>query len=86
MLMRVWAISLLTSCFCLQAECIRSTDLENKVLPIGGPGEAMSALQQGTMLFDILGMEPKFVKVPIEVMDTVIKVLDGFAGFFANMR
>jgi hypothetical protein len=24
--------------------------------------------------------------VPIEVMDTVIKVLDGFAGFFANMR
>ena len=56
------------------------------MLPIGGPGEAMSALQQGTMLFDILGMEPKFVKVPIEVMDTVIKVLDGFVGFFANMR
>ena len=38
------------------------------------------------MLFDILGMEPKFVKVPIEVMDGVIKILDTFAGFFANMR
>jgi divinyl chlorophyllide a 8-vinyl-reductase len=38
------------------------------------------------MLFEILDMEPKFVKVPIEVMDGVIKVLDTFAGFFANMR
>ena len=68
------------------AECVRDPALENKVLPIGGPGEAMSALQQGTMLFEILSMEPKFVKVPIEVMDGVIKVLDTFAGFFANMR
>ena len=68
------------------AECIRDAALENRVLPIGGPGEAMSALQQGTMLFDILDMDPKFVKVPIEVMDGVIKVLDTFAGFFSNMR
>lgn len=56
------------------------------MLPIGGPGEAMSALQQGTMLFEILGKEPNFVKVPIEVMDVVIKVLDVFAGFLGNMR
>ena len=33
-----------------------------------------------------LGKEPNFVKVPIEVMDVVIKVLDTFAGFFGNMR
>ena len=46
----------------------------------------MSALQQGTMLFEILDMEPKFVKVPIEIMDVVIKVLDVFAGFFSNMK
>ena len=68
------------------AECIRDPALENKVLPIGGPGEAMSALQQGTMLFEILDMEPKFVKVPIEVMDGVIKVLDTFAGFRQHAR
>ncbi len=37
------------------------------------------------MLFELLEMEPKFIKVPIEVMDTVIKVLDFFAGFFGNM-
>lgn len=68
------------------ADSIREPEMMNKVLPIGGPGEAMSALQQGTMLFELLEMEPKFVKVPIEVMDVVIKVLDVFAGFFANMK
>jgi divinyl chlorophyllide a 8-vinyl-reductase len=68
------------------ADSIREPEMTNKVLPIGGPGEAMSALQQGTMLFELLEMEPKFVKVPIEVMDVVIKVLDVFAGFFANMK
>ena len=68
------------------ADTIREPELLNKVLPIGGPGEALSALQQGTMLFEILDMEPKFVKVPIEIMDVVIKVLDVFAGFFSNMK
>mmetsp|Transcript_3945 Transcript_3945/g.6163 ORF Transcript_3945/g.6163 Transcript_3945/m.6163 type:complete len:390 (+) Transcript_3945:50-1219(+) len=68
------------------AKCIRDKSLENKVLPIGGPGEAMSALQQGTMLFKILEKEPNFIKVPIEVMDVVIKVLDTFAGLLGNMR
>ena len=66
-------------------ECIRDESLENKILPIGGPGKALSALEQGTMLFEILGMEPKFIKVPIEIMDGVIKLLDFFAGFFENM-
>jgi len=68
------------------ADAIREPAMMNKVLPIGGPGKAMSALEQGTMLFELLEMEPKFVKVPIEVMDVVIKVLDVFAGFFANMK
>lgn len=68
------------------ADSIREPEMLNKVLPIGGPGEAMSALQQGTMLFELLEMEPKFIKVPIEVMDVVIKVLDVFAGFFSNMK
>jgi divinyl chlorophyllide a 8-vinyl-reductase len=68
------------------ADSIREPEMMNKVLPIGGPGEALSALQQGNMLFELLDMEPKFVKVPIEIMDGVIKVLDFFAGFFSNMK
>ena len=43
--------------------CIEDEDKCNKVLPIGGPGEAMTALQQGNVLFDILGKKPFFIKV-----------------------
>lgn len=68
------------------ADCIEDPALQNKVLPIGGPDEALSALQQGTMLFELLGKEPSFVKVPIEVMDTVIAVFDFLAGFFPNLK
>jgi divinyl chlorophyllide a 8-vinyl-reductase len=61
--------------------CIEDEDKCNKVLPIGGPGEAMTALQQGNVLFDILGKKPFFIKVPLGLMDFVIGILDFFAGF-----
>lgn len=32
-----------------------------QVLPIGGPGKALSAKEQGEMLFEVLGKEPKFI-------------------------
>mmetsp|Transcript_12048 Transcript_12048/g.25319 ORF Transcript_12048/g.25319 Transcript_12048/m.25319 type:complete len:250 (-) Transcript_12048:277-1026(-) len=68
------------------ADCIEQPELQNKLLPIGGPGEAMTALQQGQMLFDILGKEPKFVKVPIEIMEGAIKFFDFLVGFFPSLR
>merc|ERR1719498_139690 len=33
------------------AECITEPSLQNKILPIGGPGEALTPLQQSEMLF-----------------------------------
>lgn len=63
------------------ADCVENPDLENKILPIGGPGEAMTALQQGNMLFDILDKKPFFIKVPIGLMDGVIGVLDVLKQF-----
>jgi hypothetical protein len=44
-------------------DCVEQEALWNQVLPIGGPGEAMTALQQGEMLFKLLDKEPKFIKV-----------------------
>jgi len=67
-------------------DCVEQEALWNKVLPIGGPGEAMTALQQGEMLFKLLDKEPKFIKVPIEVMDAAIKVCDVLAGLFPGIR
>ncbi len=45
------------------ANCVEDESLQNKVLPIGGPGEALTPLQQGNMLFEILDKKPFFIKV-----------------------
>lgn len=57
------------------ADCILDADKANRILPVGGPGAALTPLEQGEMLFRLLGKEPKFVKVPIGVMDLVLGVL-----------
>ncbi|KAK3147249.1 hypothetical protein QOZ80_3BG0280040 [Eleusine coracana subsp. coracana] len=68
------------------ADCIFDVDKANKVLPIGGPGKALTPLEQGEMLFRLLGREPKFIKVPIQIMDGVIWVLDGLAKLFPGLE
>jgi len=57
------------------AECINDTTRHNKVLPLGGPGPAISPLQQGLMLFDLMGKPPKFKRVPVALLDVIIAVL-----------
>ncbi|XP_021771177.1 divinyl chlorophyllide a 8-vinyl-reductase, chloroplastic-like [Chenopodium quinoa] len=58
----------------------------NKVLPIGGPGKALTPLEQGEMLFRLLEKEPKFIKVPIEIMDFAIGVLDFLAKVIPSLE
>eukprot|EP00238_Polyblepharides_amylifera_P010628 CAMPEP_0196579952 /NCGR_PEP_ID=MMETSP1081-20130531/25910_1 /TAXON_ID=36882 /ORGANISM="Pyramimonas amylifera, Strain CCMP720" /LENGTH=419 /DNA_ID=CAMNT_0041899685 /DNA_START=50 /DNA_END=1309 /DNA_ORIENTATION=- len=67
------------------ADCIEDPTLQNQMLPIGGPGEAMTALQQGQMLFKLLEKEEKFIKVPIEIMTGAIKVFDVLASVFGGL-
>ncbi|GMP76756.1 hypothetical protein CsSME_00033300 [Camellia sinensis var. sinensis] len=68
------------------ADCVLSQDKFNRVLPIGGPGKALTPLEQGEILFRILGREPKFFKVPIEIMDFAIGVLDFLVKIFPAME
>ena len=44
------------------ADCIRDPKLWDKVLPIGGPGPALSAKEQGDILFDVLEKKPFFLQ------------------------
>lgn len=67
------------------ADCVLEEEKINKVLPVGGPGKALTPLEQGEILFRILGREPKFLRVPIEIMDFVIGVLDGVAKVFPGV-
>ncbi len=61
------------------AGCLTDASRQNRVLPIGGPGEAITPRQQGALLFAAAGLPPKFKQVPVALMDTIIAVL-GTAG------
>ncbi|KAE8725901.1 Divinyl chlorophyllide a 8-vinyl-reductase [Hibiscus syriacus] len=68
------------------ADCVLKEDKINRVLPIGGPGKALTPLEQGEILFKLLGKEPKFLKVPIGIMDFAIGVLDFLVKIFPAME
>ncbi|GAV87357.1 NAD_binding_10 domain-containing protein, partial [Cephalotus follicularis] len=68
------------------SDCVLSADKINKILPIGGPGKALTPLEQGEMLFKLLGKEPKFLKVPIGIMDFAIGALDFLVKIFPSVE
>ncbi|KAK8332070.1 hypothetical protein V6Z12_A10G116200 [Gossypium hirsutum] len=51
-----------------------------------GPGKALTPLEQGEMLFKLVGKEPKFLKVPIGIMDFAIGILDFLVKIFPSME
>lgn len=57
------------------ADCLHDSTRHNRILPIGGPGPAITPLQQGQMLFELLGQPPRFKRVPVRLMDGIIKGL-----------
>lgn len=52
--------------------CLEDPALQNRVLPIGGPGPAITPREQGEMLFDALGLPPRFKHVPVGLMRAII--------------
>ncbi len=68
------------------ADCLEDPSRQNKILPIGGPGKAISAKEQGELLFELLGREPKFKKVPIQIFDVIIPVLTALSKLFPKLQ
>jgi divinyl chlorophyllide a 8-vinyl-reductase len=62
--------------------CIDDKSKHNKIIDLGGPDEGMTMKQQGEMIFDILGKEPKFWTAPVGIFDAVIGFLAFFGKFF----
>ena len=56
-------------------ECLDDPARHNRVLPIGGPGDALSPRQQGEQLFALLGRPPRFKHVPVALLDVIVAVL-----------
>ena len=57
------------------ADCLDQPELQNRILPIGGPGPAITSREQGDKLFALLGRPPKFSHVPVALLDVIIAVL-----------
>lgn len=53
------------------AQCLEDEDRWNRILPIGGPGEAITPRRQGEVLFDLLGRRPRFRSVPVALIDVI---------------
>lgn len=55
--------------------CIHDQTRHNRILPIGGPGAAITPREQGEKLFELLGQEVRFKQIPVVMMDVIIAVL-----------
>lgn len=55
--------------------CLSDVTRHNQILPIGGPGPAITPLAQGEYLFNLLGMPPRFKRVPVGLLDVIVGVL-----------
>ncbi len=61
------------------AGCIEDETRHNQVLPIGGPGPAITPLEQGEELFRLTGQTPRFRRVPVGLFTAMAGAL-GIAG------
>jgi len=62
------------------AGCIGNPAARGRILPIGGPGPAISLREQGEMLFELAGKAPRFRSVSPRLFDHAERVLGLGAG------
>jgi divinyl chlorophyllide a 8-vinyl-reductase len=55
--------------------CLTDPEMENRILPIGGTGPAITPLDQAQMLFTLTGQPPRLKHVPVALMTGIIAVL-----------
>jgi divinyl chlorophyllide a 8-vinyl-reductase len=67
------------------ADCLDDPSRCNRVLPIGGPGDAITPRQQGEHLFALLGRPPQFRRVPVGLLDAIVAVLGALGGVIPSL-
>jgi divinyl chlorophyllide a 8-vinyl-reductase len=51
--------------------CLTDQSRWSRILPIGGPGDAITPREQGEMLFGLLGRPARFRSVPVALIDAI---------------
>ena len=68
------------------ADCLSISARANRILPIGGPGPAITPRAQGEMLFRLIGQKPRFRRVPIRMLDIIIATLGALGRVSPRLR
>jgi divinyl chlorophyllide a 8-vinyl-reductase len=68
------------------ADCLGDESRHNRILPIGGPGDAITPRQQGEHLFALLGRKPRFAHMPVAVLRSAASVLGGIGRAVPQLR
>jgi len=66
-------------------DCLKDVSLQNKILPIGGPGPALTPLQQGEYLFKLLDCPPRFKSVPPGMLNGAAVLMSGVAKIVPSL-
>ncbi len=53
------------------ADCLDDPATQNRILPIGGPGPAITPREQGERLFALTGRAPRFAEIPVALLDGI---------------
>lgn len=67
------------------AGCLVDPARLNRVLPIGGPGPALTARQHGELLFEAVGMPPRYRSVPVGLLRGVVSALSFLGRFVSSL-
>lgn len=61
------------------ADCLDDPSRSRRILPVGGPGAAITPRQQGELLFGLLGRAPRFRSVSPRLLDAIAGTLGAAA-------
>ncbi len=67
-------------------DCLNDETRHNKILPVGGPGPAITPLEQGQHLFKLMNKPPRFKQVPVAFFDVIIATLSTLGVLIPPLR
>ncbi len=71
---------------CFIVGCLTDAERRNRILPIGGPGPAISPLEQAQLLCALCDQPVRVRRVPTRLFDVVIATLDGLSRLIPSLQ
>jgi divinyl chlorophyllide a 8-vinyl-reductase len=67
------------------ADCLDDPTKQDAILPVGGPGPAITPTTQAELLFELCGRTPRYRRVPVRLLDLIISILSTLGAVFPGL-